>query len=122
MVGRLTPLPSVLRRAQLAAGQVLWQQHFGDGLVTQVTLMILRRLFNTKWCGPGGGGTPVNGLDQACMQHDLCYQAIRANPEDNGNGSFWNGAALQACNQQLCNAASQSSDVGAAQAPLVFPE
>jgi RHS repeat-associated protein len=79
-----------------------------------------RRLFNTKWCGPGGGGTPVNGLDQACMQHDLCYQAIRANPEDNGNGSFWNGAALQACNQQLCNAASQSSDVGAAQVLWYF--
>lgn len=27
-----------------------------------------------NWCGPGhGGGTPVDDLDRACMQHDECY-------------------------------------------------
>lgn len=27
-----------------------------------------------NWCGPGhGGGRPVDRLDEACMQHDQCY-------------------------------------------------
>jgi Phospholipase A2-like domain len=29
-----------------------------------------------KWCGPGcsGPGTPINAVDAACRNHDLCYQ------------------------------------------------
>ncbi|GMR38020.1 hypothetical protein PMAYCL1PPCAC_08215 [Pristionchus mayeri] len=27
------------------------------------------------WCGPGGSGTPVDGIDDCCMKHDKCYDA-----------------------------------------------
>ncbi|GMT15632.1 hypothetical protein PFISCL1PPCAC_6929, partial [Pristionchus fissidentatus] len=27
------------------------------------------------WCGPGGSGTPVDGIDECCMYHDKCYDA-----------------------------------------------
>jgi hypothetical protein len=29
-----------------------------------------------KWCGPGcsGPGEPINEVDEACREHDLCYQ------------------------------------------------
>ncbi len=72
-----------------------------------------RRLFNTKWCGPGGGGTPVNNLDNACMQHDVCYETHHLSYSDNFDPNFSNGAALQTCNQQLCNAASGMNTTGA---------
>ncbi|TKR61874.1 hypothetical protein L596_028927 [Steinernema carpocapsae] len=27
------------------------------------------------WCGPGGSGTPIDGVDNCCMHHDKCYDA-----------------------------------------------
>ncbi len=29
-----------------------------------------------KWCGPGcsGPGAPINSVDAACKDHDLCYE------------------------------------------------
>jgi len=30
------------------------------------------------WCGPGGGGKPVDGIDNCCMNHDHCYDAAIA--------------------------------------------
>jgi RHS repeat-associated protein len=68
------------------------------------------RLFGTHWCGPGGGDTPVNGLDAACMAHDACYKSggfsfsdvFRVLPPDQAS-------AIQACNQQLCDAARKSN-------------
>ena len=73
-----------------------------------------KRYFGTHWCGPGGAGPPINGLDQACQAHDKCY-------DDNGLsiGSNYNPflppdkkQALERCNKALCNAAAQSSDPG----------
>ncbi|XP_072289211.1 phospholipase A2 [Eucyclogobius newberryi] len=32
------------------------------------------------WCGFGGGGTPVDELDQCCEVHDKCYRAARKLP------------------------------------------
>jgi RHS repeat-associated protein len=61
------------------------------------------RLFGMHWCGPGGGGTPVNALDIACMNHDRCYDRIGATWKSNFNFEY--NAALQQCNQALCDAA-----------------
>ena len=32
-----------------------------------------------NWCGPGcsGPGAPVNAVDAACQEHDICYQRTR---------------------------------------------
>jgi hypothetical protein len=77
-------------------------------------------LFDTRWCGPGGAGQPVNGLDEACQAHDACYDAIVAHISDNNNPNFANKAGLQACNQQLCDSASHSNDIGSGQAIWYF--
>ncbi|VDP29125.1 unnamed protein product [Soboliphyme baturini] len=31
------------------------------------------------YCGFGGSGKPVDGMDECCMHHDQCYDAARAN-------------------------------------------
>jgi hypothetical protein len=32
-----------------------------------------------SWCGPNyGSGTPIDGLDDCCRQHDLCYDSTGA--------------------------------------------
>lgn len=31
------------------------------------------------WCGPGGSGPPVDGVDSCCRDHDHCYDKILAN-------------------------------------------
>jgi hypothetical protein len=56
------------------------------------------------FCGMGGSGSPIEGLDNACAHHDMCYYThgsltatsnlLPANPD------------LQARNQKLCDAAS----------------
>ncbi len=84
------------------------------------------RMFGTHWCGPGGAGPTVNGLDAACQAHDLCYGA-------HGFTSFSNWSpylspllsqsqeqALQQCNQALCNAASHSNDPGSTRVQMYF--
>jgi RHS repeat-associated protein len=53
-------------------------------------------------CGPGGMGPDINGTDAACHQHDDCYNSGGFTPGSNFQG---HNAQLQACNQQLCNAA-----------------
>jgi hypothetical protein len=41
------------------------------------------------FCGAGGMGTPINGTDAACQQHDACYaQTMR----DRRNNSAFCGA------------------------------
>ncbi|CAJ0604873.1 unnamed protein product [Cylicocyclus nassatus] len=31
------------------------------------------------WCGPGGSGKPIDGIDTCCMHHDLCYdEAVKS--------------------------------------------
>jgi len=46
-------------------------------------------------------GTPINGTDAACQQHDACYAQAGLSPWSNFTGP---NAQLQGCNQQLCNA------------------
>jgi RHS repeat-associated protein len=73
------------------------------------------RLFGTHYCGPGGGGDPVNGLDSACAAHDTCYKNAGLSWFDNFNPSLSSGqqSAISACNQQLCSATQSSGDYGA---------
>jgi RHS repeat-associated protein len=52
------------------------------------------------FCGAGGTGTPINGTDAACQQHDACYAQAGFSPGSNYQAS---NPQLQACNQQLCN-------------------
>ena len=70
-----------------------------------------RRLFNTSWCGPGGGGTTNGAVDIACKQHDDCYGSLT------GLDNFRNllpsqAAKISACNQQLCNAVRNEGSSG----------
>ncbi|EDO43503.1 predicted protein, partial [Nematostella vectensis] len=30
-----------------------------------------------NWCGRGGGGTPVDGVDRCCRAHDLCWGEVK---------------------------------------------
>lgn len=73
-----------------------------------------KRMFGTHWCGPGGEGPTVNGLDAACKAHDGCYDANGLTAGSNFNPLM--GAAktnaLQQCNQALCSAAWKTSDAG----------
>ncbi len=71
------------------------------------------RLFGTHYCGLGGGGSLSSlnpEVDAACKAHDKCYKDI-------GAGSVINltsySAAVQACNQQLCNQVRQIGGLSA---------
>jgi RHS repeat-associated protein len=76
------------------------------------------RMFDTHWCGPGGAGPTVNQLDIACKAHDKCYDRGGFAPWS--NFSLLQDPGLQACNQDLCDAARQSTDLGATRVRLYF--
>lgn len=80
------------------------------------------RLFGTHYCGKGGSGQTVNGLDRSCYAHDACYAAYGLNYSDNFSLtlSFSKSEALKACNQNLCNSARQLSTPGASQVNKFF--
>jgi RHS repeat-associated protein len=63
------------------------------------------RINGTHYCGPGGAGDPINAADRACAAHDQCYIDNGLTPTDNFRQlSPDKAAAMQACNQALCNA------------------
>lgn len=46
-------------------------------MIWQVTRTIpLKYSFYGCWCGPGGGGHPVDELDKCCRAHDWCYDQV----------------------------------------------
>ncbi len=58
-----------------------------------------------NWCGKGGSGAPVDDIDAACMLHDYCYDRAGVSIlSDIFPASSETNAAIQSCNQQLCNA------------------
>lgn len=62
------------------------------------------RLFGSHYCGPGGGGSTVNGLDRLCAAHDACYSSAGASPASNANPINLMGAGTLTggCDRQLC--------------------
>jgi hypothetical protein len=63
-----------------------------------------------NYCGAGGMGTPVNGIDSACMDHDACFSGAGATWQNMQSDAAF-GTLLKpqrdhvrGCNQQLCNA------------------
>ncbi|KHJ80862.1 phospholipase A2, partial [Oesophagostomum dentatum] len=66
------------------------------------------------WCGKGGGGTPVDGIDMCCKTHDFCYRTARISKIcsriqlyfDNYDWNCMNNTAICAgktpCEQALC--------------------
>ncbi len=53
-----------------------------------------------NWCDQGGQGAATNQTDAACIAHDACYFQGGFTATTNFGP---HNAALQACNQQLCN-------------------
>jgi RHS repeat-associated protein len=80
-----------------------------------------KRLFGTHWCGPGGGGPPVNDLDAACKAHDQCFDNIGFSASSNFNNlSATDAANVKACDQLLCNSAQQSNARGSTLTDFYF--
>ena len=59
-----------------------------------------------NFCGLGGVGTPKDALDSACQAHDVCYDDAGFDAYSNRSSG---NAALQKCNQKLCDAAIASA-------------
>jgi RHS repeat-associated protein len=80
-----------------------------------------KRLFGTHWCGPGGGGPPVNDLDTACKAHDQCYDDIGVSASSNFHDlSTTDAARVEACNQLLCDSVRKSNARGSTLTNLYF--
>jgi RHS repeat-associated protein len=61
-----------------------------------------------NFCGGGGQGLPINGLDTGCMLHDYCYFQNGLSAGDNFQIlSLPKHLAINRCNNSLCSAASK---------------
>ena len=56
-------------------------------------------VFYGNYCGSGGSGTPIDGLDTACQSHDACYTKCGV---AGASGVAKGGACTRACDAQLC--------------------
>jgi hypothetical protein len=65
------------------------------------------------WCGPGGSGPDIWGMDGASHVHDVCLDNLKLTWGDETKklpGDL--GSKLQACNQTLCDSATKVGGVG----------
>jgi RHS repeat-associated protein len=61
-----------------------------------------------NWAGPGGMGAPIDNADAGAMMHDYCYAHSGSGGALTAGSNFGPfNAALQACNQQLCDTESK---------------
>jgi hypothetical protein len=62
-----------------------------------------------NWCGAGGMGTPINGVDNGCMMHDYRFGRSGADWTNMQSDANWNKLdpdrqrLVQRANQQLCD-------------------
>jgi hypothetical protein len=56
-----------------------------------------------NWAGPNGNGVPIDNADAGAMMHDYCYANAPGGSLTAGSNFGPSNAALQACNQQLCD-------------------
>jgi len=58
-----------------------------------------------NWCGPGGSGETIGGLDKICRRHDECYDDKGASYLNHHFGSFDPNKmqCVSGCDKQLCD-------------------
>lgn len=89
--------------------------------VVQQTTKVHGPWTHGNWCGEGGSGVPVDSHDTNCLFHDYCYYQNQLTFGDNRrNLPLGQAAALQGCNQALCNSESQLGGVTAWQITNFF--
>ncbi|XP_071477672.1 basic phospholipase A2 homolog LmutTX-like [Diadema antillarum] len=62
------------------------------------------------WCGFGGSGRPVDGIDRCCMEHDNCYGRLQS--EDCGVYFLNYGYTKRDCGQRNVKAVSCTDNIG----------
>jgi RHS repeat-associated protein len=57
-----------------------------------------------NWCGPGGSGPTINGVDGCCKEHDDCYKKSGASWKNSvlGTGSSEKQKCIKDCDKELC--------------------
>ncbi|CAH3146910.1 unnamed protein product, partial [Pocillopora meandrina] len=50
---------------------------FGSMISCETGRSALNYLFHGCYCGLGGKGTPVDGVDRCCKEHDECYDRVK---------------------------------------------
>ncbi|VDO92346.1 unnamed protein product [Soboliphyme baturini] len=55
-----------------------WLKDFGDVIKCVTGLSPWKYNGYGCWCGKGGHGTPVDGIDTCCQKHDRCYEALNS--------------------------------------------
>ena len=58
-----------------------------------------------NWCGPGGAGPAIDGVDQCCKDHDGCYDKCKADWKNHmfGTGGSDTQSEMTACDKSLCS-------------------
>jgi RHS repeat-associated protein len=79
-----------------------------------------------NWAGSNGMGAPINNADAGAMMHDYCYTHAPGGPYNMWSNLGPPNAALQACNQALCdlesNVAEGINERETANQPVSLPE
>jgi RHS repeat-associated protein len=73
-------------------------KYAGNNPISQIDLLGLQNYYG-NYCGPGGSGVPIDGLDSACKRHDECYVSCGA---AGPGGVYLGGTCVRACDRLLC--------------------
>jgi RHS repeat-associated protein len=58
-----------------------------------------------NWCGPGGSGPAINGIDECCKGHDDCYKKGGTSWKNSvfGTGGSEKQKCVKDCDRELCD-------------------